>query len=77
MGGRRINEDGALVDWWSFYQEKNLCIRRTLSKCNFDWLPEDQSECNFDFNYSVKGFKSNGYYKYSHVSSVVQRINKI
>jgi len=56
---------------------KNLCIRGTLSKCNFDWLPDDQLECNFDFNYSVKGFQSIWYYKHCHVSFDVQRINKI
>jgi hypothetical protein len=60
-----------------FLTGKNLCIRRKLSKCNVDWLRDDQAEYNFDFNYSVKGFNSIWYYKYSHVSSDVQCINKI
>ena len=60
-----------------FLTGKNLYIPRKFSKCNFDWLRDDQSECNFDFNFSVKGFKSIWYYKYSHVSCDVQRTNKI
>lgn len=76
MSGRRINEDGPLVDWWTYWQEQ-IYIRRKLSKCNVDWLPDDQSDCNFEFNYSLKGFNSIWYYKYSHVSSDVRHMNNV
>jgi hypothetical protein len=56
---------------------KNLCIQSKLSQYIVDWLPDSQSEYNFDFNYSLNGFKSIWYCKYSHVSSDVQRINMI